>query len=79
MRNVDRRIALANQVGHARRAALSQAGADRLFQPERGMGQLGRPAGAHEFRAAAGRNKVPGVKVEAADATVLGSAEFQKR
>ena len=44
--------ALANQVGQSGRAAVSQAGADRIFEPECGMGELGRAAQSDEFRAA---------------------------
>ena len=40
--------------GAAGRAAVSQAGADRLFELQRGVDELGGAAGAHEFRAAAG-------------------------
>ena len=49
-----RRMGARESSGNAGRAALSQAGADRLFQPEFGMGELRRAAGTHELRVAAG-------------------------
>ena len=49
-----RRMGARQSGGHARRAALSQAGAHRIFELERGMGKLRLVAGTHELRAAAG-------------------------
>ena len=53
-RQCHRRLGAGESGGQAGRAAVSQAGAHRLFELEFGMGELGGAAGAHEFRAAAG-------------------------
>ena len=52
---VDYAFPLANQVAQLGPAPVPQAGAHRLFQLQQGVAELGRPAGAHEFRPATGR------------------------
>ena len=57
---VDYALPLAQPDRAAGRAAVSQAGADRLFERERGVDQFGGAAGAHEFRARAGAEQGAG-------------------
>ena len=67
----------------ARRAALPQSRADRLFELRPGMVELGRPAGAHELQRGAGQQQgarsQSGSALRLAQGVTLGSPDFQKK
>ena len=63
---VDYAFPLANQIAQLGRASLPQAGADRLFERQRRMGQFGVAAGAHELRARSDAEQSAGRKVDQA-------------
>ena len=66
--DVDFAFALANQVAQLGEPLYRKHGAHRLFQCQPGVDELGRPAGAHEFRAATGRQQGAGRESGMADA-----------